>query len=92
MAPHYEKVSPTNVDKLIIAKSRTAHQCRLHIDDVIIVAKSAFAPPENFRWLRPWVLFLIVDYGPCFLRLLATLLVITFPIFSTYFTYAYTYA
>jgi len=35
------------------------------------------------------VLFLILDHGSCFLRLLATLLVITFPIFSNFFTYAY---
>jgi len=33
-------------------------------------------------------LFSIVDYGSCFLYLLVTLLVITFPIFSALFTYA----
>jgi len=37
------------------------------------------------------VLFLILDYGSCFLCLLATLLVITFPIFSAFFTYACMY-
>jgi len=37
------------------------------------------------------VLFLILDYGSCFLCLLATLLVITFPIFPAFFTYACMY-
>jgi len=37
------------------------------------------------------VLFLILDYGSCFLCLLATLLVITFPIFSAFITYACMY-
>jgi len=37
------------------------------------------------------VLFLLLDYGSCFFRLLATLLVITFPIFSAFFTYAQMY-
>jgi len=34
------------------------------------------------------VMFLILDYGSCFLYLLAILLVITFPIFSAFFTHA----
>jgi len=33
-------------------------------------------------------LFLILDYGSCFLSLLAILVVNTFPIFSAFFTYA----
>jgi len=37
------------------------------------------------------VLFLILDYGSCFLYLLATLLVIT-SIFSAFFTYACMYS
>jgi len=46
MAPHYEKGSSTNVGKLIVAKQ--SHHGRLHIDDVIIVAKSDFAAPPKF--------------------------------------------
>jgi len=33
-------------------------------------------------------MFLILDYGSCLLYLLAILLVITFPIFSAFFTHA----
>jgi len=32
-----------------------------------------------------WVLFLILDYESCFQCLIATLLIITFPIFSAFF-------
>jgi len=46
-------------------------------------------------WTSQWnthklkrVLFFILYYGSCFLCLLATLLVVTFPIFSAFFTYA----
>jgi len=34
------------------------------------------------------VFFLVLNYGSCFLCLLATLLVITFPIFFAFFAYA----
>jgi len=42
----YVKGSSTNVGKLIVAKK--SHHGWLHIDDVIIVAKSDFYHPRNF--------------------------------------------
>ena len=46
MAPHYEKGSSTNVGMLFIATK--SHHGWLHINDVIIVAKSNFAPTPKF--------------------------------------------
>ena len=60
MAPHYEKGSSTNVGKLIIAKK--SHHGWLHIDDIIIVAKSDFAPPKFIAGCDP-----ALAYGNLFL-------------------------
>jgi len=51
MAPHYEKGSSTNVGKLFIAKK--SYHGLLYINDVIIVAKSNFAPPKFFAGCDP---------------------------------------
>jgi len=51
MASHDEKGSSTNVRKLIIAKK--SHHGWLHIDDVIIVAKSVFVHPKFFAGCGP---------------------------------------
>jgi len=42
MDPHYEKGFSINVGKLI--KAKKSHHGGLHINDVMIVAKSDFAP------------------------------------------------
>jgi len=52
--------------------------------------KASWTSQSNTQKLKG-VLFLILDYESCFLCLLATLLVITFPSFSAFFTYAYMY-
>jgi len=52
--------------------------------------KASSTSQSNTHKLKE-VLFLILDYGSCFLCLLATLLIITFPIFSAFVTYACIY-
>ena len=52
--------------------------------------KASWTSQSNTHKLKEF-LFLIPDYGSCFLYLLATLLVITFPIFSSFVTYAFMY-
>ena len=51
MAPHYEKGSSTNAGKLFIAEK--PHHGWLYINDVIIVAKTDFAPPKFFAGCGP---------------------------------------
>jgi len=52
----------------------------------IKINKASWTSQSNTQKLKR-VLFLILDYGTCFFCLLATLLVITFPIFSAFFTF-----
>ena len=60
MDPHYEKGFSINVGKLI--KAKKSHHGGLHINDVMIVAKSDFVPPKIFAGCGPVCRYTMVLY------------------------------